>query len=188
MVLHGATWAQYEALLALRGESAVPRMTYLGGELELMSPSLEHETLKVQWRRLLEAYADEAGIELNGYGSWTVRSRPRARGVEADECYVIGVQRPRVPDLALEVVWTRWEVDKLEVYRGLGVREVWVWREGLIEVNVLRRGRYQRAARSGLLPALDLAFLARFLGLPEQSRAVRAYRAALRRRPQRRPR
>lgn len=44
--LHAVGWADYEELLAMRGESAVPRVSYLEGELELMSPSADHERFK----------------------------------------------------------------------------------------------------------------------------------------------
>jgi len=47
-------------------------------------------------------------------------------------------------------------------------------------VFALRGDRYERAARSELLPTLDLVWLAGFLGAPSQSQAVRQLRAALR--------
>ena len=72
--LHGVSWEQYEALDALRGESSVPRLTYLDGELELMSPSRHHETDKSLLGRLVVAYAEEIGIDLNAYGSWTLKN------------------------------------------------------------------------------------------------------------------
>lgn len=53
----------------MRGEQSGTRVAYLHGELELMSPSIKHELLKKMLARLLEAYAEERGIELNGYGS-----------------------------------------------------------------------------------------------------------------------
>jgi hypothetical protein len=45
IVLRGATWADYQRLLELRGERPVPRLSYLAGVLELMSPSRSHESL-----------------------------------------------------------------------------------------------------------------------------------------------
>jgi len=181
VLLHEVPWEQYEDLLRLRGERAVPRLTYLRGELEIMSPSRDHESIKKVWARLLEAYAEEAQIELVGCGSWTVKSRPEERGLEPDECYVLGV-RPEAtaPDLALEVIWTSGLLDKMEVYRGLHVREVWIWRDDRIEIDVLRADQYERQARSELLPALDLELLSGFLRREDQTTAVREYRAALR--------
>ena len=134
--LHDIDWEGYESFLTLRGEQGGTRVTYLDGELELMSPSINHELLKKTLARLLETYAEERGIELNGYGSWTVKSAGTKRGVEADECYVVGLRDapPEIPDIAIEVVWTSGGIDKLEVYRGLGVPEVWFWRNAYAAV------------------------------------------------------
>ena len=41
--------------------------------------------------------------------------------------------------MALEVVVTTPAINKLEVYRGLGVREVWIFRENAFELFTLRR-------------------------------------------------
>lgn len=88
--------------------------------------------------------------------------------------------RPTSPDLAIEVVWTSGGIDKLDVYRGLGVREVWFWREGAIEVSVLDTDQYQRRERSVVLSELDLAELARYIDPENQTDSVRRYRQALR--------
>lgn len=181
--LHGISWEDYEAILAMRGDDAGVRLTYLEGELELMTPSLDHEALKKRLARLLEAYAEEQGIELEGYGSWTVRQSEKARGVEPDECYVIGLPDTRAltaPDIAIEVVWTLGGIDKLEVYRGLGVKEVWFWQYGVLEFFVLHGDAYARAPRSRLLPDLDPDLLGRFMSGFSQTQAVRAFRRDLR--------
>jgi Uma2 family endonuclease len=183
VILHDVTWSQYEAILAIRGDRAGVRLTYLNGELELMSPSLDHEAIKKTMARLLEAYAEERSLALNGYGSWTVRSAPKARGVEPDECYVLGTHHPRAPDIAIEVIWTSGGLDKLEVYRGLGVREVWTWREGRIDVHALRGEHYQGKPKSEILPDLDLEVMASFLDGADQTATVRAFRAWLRGEP-----
>ena len=180
--LHGIDWEGYESFLALRGEQSGTRVTYLDGELELMSPSINHEIFKKTLARLLEAYAEEKGIELNGYGSWTVKSAGTKRGVEADECYVVGLRdaEPTIPDIAIEVVWTSGGIDKLEVYRGLGVPEVWFWQKGALRFFLLRKDGYLASARSRLLPDFDPALIARCMGESSQTQAVRALRAALR--------
>ncbi len=180
VILHGVAWEQFELFLEMRGDEAGVRLTYLDGELELLSPSINHELLKKLIARLIEMYAFERGIELEGYGSWTVRKRDKRRGVEPDECYVVGTHEPDAPDLAIEVVWTSGGLDKLEVYRGLGVREVWLWRDGAISVHRLRRGRYVVSGRSDVLPDLDLDLLVRCLDAPSQTAAVRQFVEALR--------
>lgn len=181
VILNGMTWKDYEILLAVRGDESGVRMAYSNGAIELMSPSINHEGVKKTMARLVEAYADERGLDLNGYGSWTLKNVLVEKGIEPDECYAIGVPSGDVPQLAIEVVWTSGGLNKLEIYRNLGVGEVWVWERGAgITVHVLRDGRYEKAQRSVLLPELDLALLQSFLESPSQSQAVRAFREALR--------
>jgi hypothetical protein len=50
----------------------------------------------------------------------------------------------------------------------------------MIEVHVLRGGRYKRTERSGLFPDLDLVQLCSFLDRPTALQAVRGFRDALR--------
>jgi len=160
--LHDMPWSHYEILLAVKGDAPVPRIAYLEGELELMSPSVDHEMIKSRIGQMIEAYAAHRGIDLWSAGSWTVRKAPAMRGVEPDECYTIGDPRTKsVPDLAIEVVWTSGGLDKLDIYRGLGVGEVWFWRDGRMEAHVLRDGRYQAGTSSELLAGLDLSLVAR---------------------------
>lgn len=179
--LHGISWAAYETLLAARGDQGGVRITYLDGELELMTPSVNHEALETQLARLLETYAETVGIELEGFGSWTVRSERAGRGVEADECYVIGplTAPPPIPDIAIEVVWTGGGIDKLEAYRGLGIPEVWVWQDGTLRVFLLEGQAYVPSTRSRLLSDLDPGLIMRCMAEPSQTQAVRALRAAL---------
>jgi Uma2 family endonuclease len=151
--------------------------------LELMSPSLDHERLKSTIGCLIEAYALKQGIEFTAYGSWTLKRRGKQAGAEPDECYVIGLEpRKRVPDLAIEVVWTSGGLDKLEIYRRLGVAEVVVWQRGRIEVHALGAEGYQPVQRSRFFPGLDFALLATFLDRPTTSQAVCAFGEALRKR------
>jgi Uma2 family endonuclease len=180
--LRSVSWKHYEDLLAMRGDHSAPRIAYLYGDVEIMSPSRPHEWIKTTLARLIEAWADEMEIELDGAGSETLKSEPKERGVEPDECYLIGGHRRPMPDLAIEVVWTSGGLDKLEIYRGLGVREVWVWDKNAIQVYVLRWGRYREHPKSTVLPTLDLPLLVRCMRQPSQTLAVRALRRELRRR------
>jgi Uma2 family endonuclease len=180
VVLHQATWADYQRLLELRGDHSAPRISFLEGDLEIMSPSRSHEAIKSLIGRLVETWCQERGIEFSPYGSWTLEKKEAARGAEPDECYVFGeVAEPTRPDLAIEVVWTSGGLNKLDIYRQLGVREVWYWRSGRISVHVLSGETYQEAQASTVLPGIDLTELAGFLDRPTASRAIREYRAQL---------
>lgn len=91
-----------------------------------------------------------------------------------------------MPQIAIEVVVGNPLVDKLDVYAGLGIAEVWVWQSSArgIAVNRLRQGSYERGDQSALLPDLDLSLLASFVRPGESHTALaRGYRAALRAAP-----
>lgn len=111
--LSGVTWADYERLLEIRGEAAVPRLTFLEGQLEIMSPSRDHERLKSMIGRLVEVYCLQHSLRFTCYGSWTLKDPRAERGAEPDECYVLGEDDAERPHLAIEVVWTSGGLDKL---------------------------------------------------------------------------
>jgi Uma2 family endonuclease len=181
VVLQGVPWPHYETQLSLRGEKSVPRIAYLDGALEIMSPSKDHERIKSYIGCLLEAYAIERGIDLSPYGSWTLKNAPRASGAEPDECYIVGSdQSATTPHLAIEVAWTTGGIDKLEIYRRLGIGEVWFWEKRRITVHRLLGDGYELSDRSGLFPDLDVTQLASFLEQPTVTQAVRAFLEALR--------
>jgi Uma2 family endonuclease len=180
VLLHGVSWDRYEALLAFMGEDFPgERVTYLEGALEILTTSEFHEAIKTMLARLVEIYALETRLNLNGYGQTTFRKRAKRRGIEADECYSLGRLR-KVPDIALEVIWTSGGLDKLDVYAGLEVPEVWLWEKGALTVHALGARGYRRVKRSRFLPGLDPAELCRYAERTDQTEAVREFLEALR--------
>ncbi len=177
--LRGINWEDYERLLEIRGDRSAPRFTYLRGTLEIMSPSKDHEAIKSLIAGLLECWCLDREIEMMPFGSWTLKERTEERGAEPDECYVFGTEPRDRPQLAIEVEWTSGGIDKLEVYKRLGIDEVWYWRRGAIHVFVLEDGTYNELPRSRILPRLDLVLLTTFLDRPTLTQAVRAFRAAI---------
>jgi Uma2 family endonuclease len=180
-VLHGVPWETYVSLRdTLDEQGSGVRMTYLEGTLELMSPSRNHEDYKTIIARLVEAYAEERDLDLRGFGCMTFRKKAKRRGFEPDECYSLGRLGGR-PDIAIEVVISSGLVDKLSVYHGLDVPEVWVWGDGKLTVHRRTAQGYSVRARSKVLPELDLVHLARFVALDaNQTQQVKAYRRSLR--------
>ncbi len=186
VVLRGMSWQDFEAFLALRGDRAGVRMYYLDGEIEIMSPAKIHESRKKTLARLLEVWSMEVGIDLNGFGSWTLKKELREAGAEPDECYLLGPSTEAdVPDLAIEVEWSRATgLPKREIYRRLGVRELWTLKsDGALVLFVLTSGDWVETSKSEVLPSLDVAWLCSFLSIEPQSKAVVALRDALRARP-----
>jgi Uma2 family endonuclease len=119
--LSGVCWEDYERLLAMRGDRSAPRIAYLGGEVEIMSPSQTHEGIKSIIGCLVEVYCLERDIPFSTYGSWTLQSQDWTRGAEPDECYIFGEPSSSAsgterPHLTIEVVWTAGRIDKLDIY------------------------------------------------------------------------
>lgn len=180
VVTYGVSWSHFEEQLALRGDRSGPRMAFLDGAFERMSPSKDHERIKSYIGRLVETYALERDIDLSPYGGWTLKRARKQAGLEPDECYLVGDQDRDTPDLAIEVVWTHGGLDKLEIYRRLGVGEVWRWKDSRIEMYVLRKARYEKVERSTVFPDLDVGRLCTFLDYPTVTQAVKAFRETLR--------
>lgn len=185
VTLRGVSFKEYETMLRWRGDSATPRMTYLEGTLELMTPSIFHELGKKALARVIEAWSEEAVVPLEGARSWTLKARKDERGAEPDECYF--VMRPgrsltsaKHPDFAIEVIWTRGGIDKLEVYRKLGVPEVWILEKGKLTFHVLRGSAWRTTRRSVMVPTLDPSHVEAAMREPTQVEAVRRIRELMR--------
>lgn len=190
VVLHKVSWEQYVALADAR-EDGRPRFIYLDGELEIVTHSAFHELVKSLGRRLVEAYAEERDVELVAYGNTTFRKKVKRAGLEPDECYSLGraIKTDKrgnalePPDLAIETIYTSGSVDKLEIYRRLGVREVWFWIEDGYHLYRLHGEGYRQLRASVAVPGVDLARIARLIlrsKTEKQTSVVRAYRSWLR--------
>jgi len=87
-LLRGVGWEGYEMALKMVGDRRI-RITYDRGDLELMSPSLEHE----KYRDLLGVFIRHVTFGLRipcrGAGSTTWRRRAKDRGLEADTCFYL---------------------------------------------------------------------------------------------------
>lgn len=181
MVIYGVRWKDY---VILREALDTPglRMTFCEGVLELMSPSRLHEMWKKTIARLVELYALERDLPLLGYGSTTFRKEAKERGAEPDECYRVGtiMKDGEYPDIVLEVIYTSPVLDKLHVYQGFEIPEVWLFEDGKFRLHRLQSGGYARIERSTLLPALDFDLIARFATREDQHQAVRELRDILR--------
>jgi Uma2 family endonuclease len=179
LVLEGISWQQYETLLTTLGDDFPNlRLNYLEGTLEFMTNSPEHEELKKVIGMLLEAYFQQTRTRFHALGSTTFRRAMKLRGLEPDECYCLGTKK-EFPDLAIEVVLTSGIVNKLDIYQGLGVTEVWEWQSGQFVIYHLRSAGYEQIADSELLPDLDMQQLASYVNPAEQFDAVMAFREAI---------
>ncbi|NJP22085.1 MAG: Uma2 family endonuclease, partial [Hydrococcus sp. CRU_1_1] len=100
-------------------------------------------------------------------------------GTEPDESYCIGTDK-EFPDLAIEVVVTSGGIDKLAVYKKLGVKEVWFWQNNHFSLYYLRGDEYEQITTSELLPNLDLALLAQYVVRTDTLEAILEFREQIR--------
>jgi len=180
-VIRGVTWEAYEAILAALGDHPT-RITFDGRNLELMSPSPIHEIYKDRFGRLLEALAFDLNFEIQGGGSMTFRRQDLERGLEPDQCYWIqnepairgktnidlSVDPP--PDLAIEIDISRSALDRMAIYAGLAVPEVWTFNGESLRVHLLQKDRTFVVSKTSLcLPRLPVQELVPFLQPDEKS-------------------
>jgi Uma2 family endonuclease len=179
VLLSSVTWPQYESLLETLGDHPGLRLLYCEGMLEIFMPSPEHEMFKKVIARLLERYTEEADIVLHGYGSTTFRSEAKAQGLEPDECYCIDTLKDR-PDFAIEINLMSGGINKLAIYKGLGVPEVLIWQNNQLKLYDLRGTTYEEVSYSQFFPSLDFGLLAQYVLPHDQPQAVKAFLEAIR--------
>ncbi len=180
IVIDGATWADYEAMLRIIGDRRI-FVNYDQGMMEVMAPSHIHEDLKDCLRLMVNIVCEEAGIAMEAGGSTTHRRDDLEKGVEPDECYwlrdkaalMIGVgdldlSIHPAPSLVIEVNYTSSSVNRMAIYAALGVNEVWRYDDGLQFLTRREGGTYEPTDPSRQLP---------FLTTAEVSRQIGAYRS-----------
>jgi Uma2 family endonuclease len=173
-LLSDVRWETLEKLDEDMAETGA-RLTYLDGLLEIMAPlSDNHETPKKTCAQLIEAYLRVKRIRFYASGSATLGIKALAARKEPHESYCLG-ERKSIPDLAIEITVTSGGIDVLEIYRRIGVREIWFWEDGAIAVYVLRSTGYELVRQSELLPDLDLRSLKFHSRMADQYDAVDAF-------------
>jgi Uma2 family endonuclease len=170
LLLPEITWTQLETIEASFQDLKGVRFSYLDGYLQIMNLSLEHEEAKRIIGTLLEAYMREKGIRFYMRGSATIGSKNIGGKKEPDESYNL-YSKKDVPDLVIEIVVSSGGINTLELYRRIGVAEVWFWEDGLLKVYILQEN-YILSEKSILLPDLDLNILTKYITYYDQYDAV----------------
>ncbi len=171
MTFNGVSWEQFEAIEAAFEDIGSVKFFYLDRILQIMTISPEHEIIKKTLCMLLEAYMRANGIRFYGKGGPTLGNRELGGRKEPDDSYDIGTPKT-FPDIAIEVVITSGWIDTLELYKRLGIREVWFWQNSQLSLYYLRGENYEQITRSTFLPDLELELLLRCANMPDQYDAV----------------
>jgi Uma2 family endonuclease len=182
LLLSNVDWQTYTRLLHIFAERPGFRLTYDQGELEIMSPSMEHDDDARFLGDLVFVLTEELGLPLKRGGSTTLRRRLRQQGIEADECFWIAnahrmggrrrldLRTDPPPDLAIEVDVSHSSMDRLGIYAALGVPEVWRLDGDVLIFYILDAARaYQTAGASRSFPLVTPADLLNFLQQARQA-------------------
>ena len=175
IVLDNIPWETYESVLAAQRDRSVPRLTYDRGQLEIMSPSAEHERLKETVTLLINIVAEEMGINAEGFGSTTFRREDLARGFEPDACFYIAslgrikgkttldLRLDPPPDLVIEIDMTSPSLDKFSIFAQMGVPEVWRYDGSAMQIYRLENAAYVKHTESTALLGVTEEMIGRFL-------------------------
>jgi len=166
VLLRDVTWAEFEAIVDELGDHRAARVAYDKGVLEIVTPLPEHEVSRVLISNLIEALLEELDIDFWCLGSTTFKNELMLQGIEPDNCFYIANEaavrgKDRLdltidppPDLALEVDVTSRTYPN--IYRNLGVPELWRFERGQLQINALQDGQYVVVPFSSLAPTFPL--------------------------------
>ncbi len=194
VILHGISWQTYKRLLSELGDHRASRLAYDQGMLEITMPSDHHEIYKKLLERMIETLTEELGLPAKSFGSTTLNRDDLERGAEPDSCYYIqhvdqiegrhmdlGTDPP--PDLIVEVDISSPSGRRLEIYRQLGVPEIWRYAGGSVQILQLQKGVYVPRDASLTFPLVSTDVINQFLQQAEtqdDTSFIRAWRRWIR--------
>lgn len=180
------------------GEDRATRIAYDRQILEIRMPGQLHESINRLLAAIVMTLAEEFGYEFNNLGSMTIDRPTVEKAIEPDSCFYIqnarsgqGMERlisnsDLPPDLAIEVDIANRSDTKLNIYRAIGVPEIWLYQSGgTLKIKQLANDNYIDVLHSLAFPALTTAKLIEWIELRRTStdltviRAVRAFCRAL---------
>jgi Uma2 family endonuclease len=182
LLFEGLTWREFKAVEQLLDRPGY-RLSFLDGILEIkLMPGEPHETVKKRIAALLELYLLMAGFDFTPTGSMTLESETGKVKREADESYKLAPDR-RLPDLAIEIVFSSGGINKLEAYKRLKIPELWFWEDGLLEVYHLRGEgdglHYEKISSSEEVQGIDLELLGRCINMVNHVDAIKTFQQAV---------
>jgi Uma2 family endonuclease len=187
LLFRALNWQRYQMLReSLHRDGAVApienrnlRFTYLHGTLEVTMPLEIHEFSARLIELFIRILVVELGMKVKTMGSTTLEREALDRSAEPDNAYYIQNQ-PQVagrdvdldhdppPDLVVEVDITHTDINKLQLYAGMGVPEFWRYNGEVWRIYELYGGKYQETDGSPTFPLIPKVKLYEFLTTARQ--------------------
>jgi Uma2 family endonuclease len=171
VTLRNVGWETYEMLVEEDPDRSAPRFFYDRGEMEIMSPSFEHEQIAEITTSLVNELAMELEMDVVSARSTTFKREDILRGFEPDASFYFPPNAAKVrgkrrlsldegdppPDLVIEVDITNPSSSKLPIYARLKVPEVWRHDGEKMEILALRDENYAKVPESRLLASAKVS-------------------------------
>ena len=196
LVFQQVRWEDYEQLLEELSDRPGIRVSYDEGRLEIMSPLPEHEEYKDSLYRMVCAFAEINGIELQTRGSATWKRSDIRKGSEPDSCFYVANARRIIgkreidlqsgdppPDVVVEIDTTNESLSKFGIYSALAVPEIWRYDGQRTYMYQLGGRSYAEVLESTSFPGLTTRIVTEFLEVGKrqgQTKALKAFRRRLR--------
>ncbi|MGD1896024.1 MAG: Uma2 family endonuclease [Phormidesmis sp.] len=194
VILSNQSWSDYEALLDSRGDDGFIKVSFNAqtGEITLMAPMPGHGRRIDTLSDLVKALLRHQQRDYDSAHPVTFK-RFQEAGTEPDASFYIqnwqsisgkdriDLSKDLPADLAIEVDLT--SLPRRDIYRVLGVPELWIYREKELKIYVLVEGRYVDSQVSPTFPDMDVkSILPEYVELawrPCSSKALRDFDAFL---------
>lgn len=164
VTLRNVGWETYEMLVEEDPDRSAPRLFYDRGEMEIVSPSFEHEQIAEITTSLVGELATELEMDIVSARSTTFKREGLLRGFEPGASFYFPPNAAKVrgkrrlsldegappPDLVIEVDITHPSSSKLPIYVRLEVPEVWRHDGEKVEILALRDENYAEVPESRL--------------------------------------
>ncbi|MGD0519446.1 MAG: Uma2 family endonuclease, partial [Thermoguttaceae bacterium] len=172
------------------------RMTYDRGVLEMMTPSKRHEQFGYMIGRLIDAWTEELGIDVQSCRTMTFKREDIQRGLEPDNCYYIAheslirnkaeldLTTDPSPDLAVEIDLGSSMTDKMAIYAAFKVPEVWHYDGHSLQFLILDVSETYISSQTShsfpQLPPAEIEKVLNQLGKASDTTLVRTFRKLVR--------
>ena len=176
-VLYGVSWEDYLDYTETTLDKSNYKITYNRGVLKVMGQALKHENISRFIYSLLIVVGLSTGRNIVPAGSMTLASNKLRKGADPDESfYIQNAHLANIkdklfddvtdtpPDLVVEIDRSHSSADKFEIYAAYGIKEFWLYSDGVLRIFLLTEtGEYLTAKKSLAMPILSSAILTEFI-------------------------
>lgn len=186
LTITGPSWSDYQKFES--PEYPGYRVSYINGEITIVSPGRNHERIAEIINRLIIAYCEKYELQDFPFGQTRLEISGQA-GREPDLAYAFNADKD-LPDLAVEVIFrsdpgeetspkeraNSGDIETLKSsYKNIGIPELWVWKDNVITFYYLEQNNYIVLKSSRILDRLESESFVKYInrGITESPSAIK---------------